>query len=192
MSEHARARSRSRRCRAQAAGQLIEQVGERTSELRRHTDPQAAVVHAIRIEWLSIYTFQCRRLLQFRHGRVLFAGDAAHQVSPFGARGANSGMQDTDNLCWKLALVIGGGAPDSLLDSYDAERGYAPDENIANSTRSTDFMTPSGRRFLRAPRGGPARPHRDPKSRVVHAPRAATRQSHRRPPGLARSHLRRS
>jgi 3-(3-hydroxy-phenyl)propionate hydroxylase len=98
----------------------------------------------ISIEWLSIYTFQCRRMRHFRHGRVLFAGDAAHQVSPFGARGANSGMQDTDNLCWKLALVIGEQAPDKLLDSYDAERGYAADENIAASTRSTDFITPKG------------------------------------------------
>ena len=56
--------------------------------------------------WTSIYTFQCRRMEKFRHGRVLFAGDAAHQVSPFGARGANSGIQDVDNLCWKLKLVL--------------------------------------------------------------------------------------
>ena len=58
------------------------------------------------IEWASVYTFQCRRMRRFRHGRVLFAGDAAHLVSPFGARGANSGIQDADNLVWKLALVI--------------------------------------------------------------------------------------
>ncbi|MEQ9257608.1 MAG: FAD-dependent oxidoreductase [Roseovarius sp.] len=94
------------------------------------------------LEWVSIYTFQCRRMERFRHGRVLFAGDAAHQVSPFGARGANSGLQDTDNLCWKLALVLAGEAPESLLDSYDAERVEAADENILNSTRSTDFITP--------------------------------------------------
>jgi 3-(3-hydroxy-phenyl)propionate hydroxylase len=79
---------------------------------------------------------------QFRHGRVLFAGDAAHQVSPFGARGANSGLQDTDNLVWKLKLVIDGKAPESLLDSYDLERVYGADENILNSSRSTDFITP--------------------------------------------------
>ena len=54
------------------------------------------------LEWVSVYTFQCRRMQNFRHGRVLFVGDAAHQVSPFGARGANSGLQDTDNLVWKL------------------------------------------------------------------------------------------
>ncbi|MEE8271944.1 MAG: FAD-dependent oxidoreductase [Alphaproteobacteria bacterium] len=96
----------------------------------------------LELEWVSIYTFQCRRMEKFRHGRVIFAGDAAHQVSPFGARGANSGAQDTDNLCWKLALVIAGNAPESLLDSYDAERIGAADENILNSTRSTDFITP--------------------------------------------------
>jgi 3-(3-hydroxy-phenyl)propionate hydroxylase len=94
------------------------------------------------LEWVSVYTFQCRRMASFRHGRVLFAGDSAHQVSPFGARGANSGVQDADNLAWKLALVLGGRAPPALLDSYCAERGAAADENIANSTRSTDFMTP--------------------------------------------------
>ncbi len=97
---------------------------------------------AFDLEWVSIYTFQCRRMERFRHGRVLFAGDSAHQVSPFGARGANSGLQDTDNLCWKLKLVIDGLAPESLLDSYDAERVPAADENILNSTRSTDFITP--------------------------------------------------
>jgi 3-(3-hydroxy-phenyl)propionate hydroxylase len=94
------------------------------------------------IEWASVYTFQCRRIERFRQGRVLFAGDAAHVVSPFGARGANSGFQDADNLAWKLALVIEGKAPDRLLDSYDRERAQAADENIRNSTRSTDFITP--------------------------------------------------
>lgn len=94
------------------------------------------------LEWISIYTFQCRRMEKFRHNRVIFAGDAAHQVSPFGARGANSGLQDTDNLCWKLKLVMDGVAPESLLDSYDMERIHGADENILNSSRSTDFITP--------------------------------------------------
>ena len=94
------------------------------------------------LEWISVYTFQCRRMQRFRHGRVLFAGDAAHQVSPFGARGANSGVQDADNLAWKLKLVIDGLAPDVLMDSYSDERVAAADENLMNSTRSTDFMTP--------------------------------------------------
>lgn len=94
------------------------------------------------LEWVSIYTFQCRRMEEFRKGRVLFAGDSAHQVSPFGARGANSGLQDTDNLGWKLKLVIDGKAPESLLDTYSDERVYGADENILNSSRSTDFITP--------------------------------------------------
>ena len=92
--------------------------------------------------WSSIYTFQCKRMESFRAGPVFFAGDAAHQVSPFGARGANSGMQDVDNLGWKLGLVLKGMAPESLLDSYDIERVHGADENILNSTRSTDFITP--------------------------------------------------
>jgi len=100
------------------------------------------------LEWVSVYTFQCRRMQKFRHGRVLFVGDAAHQVSPFGARGANSGIQDSDNLCWKLGLVLAGKAPDSLLDSYSDERVFAADENIMNSTRSTDFITPKSRTSL--------------------------------------------
>jgi len=97
------------------------------------------------LEWVSVYTFQCRRMGRFNHNRVLFVGDAAHQVSPFGARGANSGIQDTDNLAWKLKLVLDGKAPASLLDSYSAERCYAADENIMNSTRSTDFITPKSK-----------------------------------------------
>ncbi len=94
------------------------------------------------LEWVSIYTFQCRRMNRFNHGRVLFVGDSAHQVSPFGARGANSGVQDADNLAWKLSLVMDGKAPATLLDTYSDERGFAADENILNSTRSTDFITP--------------------------------------------------
>ena len=100
------------------------------------------------LEWVSVYTFQCRRMNAFTHGRVLFVGDAAHQVSPFGARGANSGRQDTDNLCWKLKLVLDGQAPASLLDTYSQERVFAADENLLNSTRSTDFITPKSKTSL--------------------------------------------
>jgi 3-(3-hydroxy-phenyl)propionate hydroxylase len=94
-------------------------------------------------EWISLYKFQCRRMDKFIHGRVLFAGDAAHQVSPFGARGANSGLEDAENLAWKLDRVLRGSSPERLLESYHTERSAAADENIRESTRSTDFMAPN-------------------------------------------------
>lgn len=97
---------------------------------------------AYELEWVSVYTFRCRRNARFVHGRVIFAGDAAHQVSPFGARGANSGIEDAHNLAWKLALVVNGEAPAALLDTYDLERVQAADVNIGHSTRSTDFLVP--------------------------------------------------
>ncbi len=96
-------------------------------------------------EWISLYKFQCRRMERFIHDRVIFAGDAAHQVSPFGARGANSGLEDAENLAWKLSRVLKGTSPESLLETYHIERSAAADENIRESTRSTDFMAPSSR-----------------------------------------------
>lgn len=98
--------------------------------------------HAYELEWVSIYTFNCRRLDHFVHGRVIFVGDSAHQVSPFGARGANSGIQDAENLAWKLTAVLAGDGGAALIASYDLERVQAADENIGHSTRSTDFMSP--------------------------------------------------
>jgi 3-(3-hydroxy-phenyl)propionate hydroxylase len=94
------------------------------------------------LDWVSVYSFQCRRLKRFVHGRVVFAGDSAHIVSPFGARGGNGGIQDADNLVWKLALIVNGKAPESLIATYDEERIHGADENITNSARATAFMTP--------------------------------------------------
>lgn len=113
--------------------------------IRRRLDAMLGPDVDYEMVWSSIYTFQCKRMERFRHGRVIFAGDAAHQVSPFGARGANSGMQDVDNLGWKLGLVVTGKASECLLDSYDEERVHGADENILNSTRSTDFITPKSK-----------------------------------------------
>ncbi|MCI1755779.1 MAG: FAD-dependent oxidoreductase [Sphingobium sp.] len=96
-------------------------------------------------EWYSVYTFQCRRMARFVHGRVLFAGDSAHLVSPFGARGCNGGFADIDNLGWKLDLILRGEADASLLESYNEEAIATADENILNSTRSTDFITPKSK-----------------------------------------------
>jgi 3-(3-hydroxy-phenyl)propionate hydroxylase len=100
-------------------------------------------------EWISLYKFQCRRMEKFIHGRVMFAGDAAHQVSPFGARGANSGLEDAENLAWKLDRVLRRSSPEALLETYHIERSAAADENIRESTRSTDFMAPSSRQEAR-------------------------------------------
>src|ERR1700758_2754403 len=100
-------------------------------------------------EWISLYKFQCRRMAKFIHGRVIFAGDSAHQVSPFGARGSNSGLEDAENLAWKLDRVLRKLSPDSLLESYHIERSAAADENIRESTRSTDFMAPNSHQEAR-------------------------------------------
>ena len=100
-------------------------------------------------EWISLYKFQCRRMDEFIHGRVIFAGDAAHQVSPFGARGANSGLEDAENLAWKLDRVLRRISPQALLESYHTERSAAADENIRESTRSTDFMAPNSHQEAR-------------------------------------------
>ncbi|HMN79749.1 MAG TPA: FAD-dependent oxidoreductase [Burkholderiaceae bacterium] len=92
--------------------------------------------------WITIYKANALTLPRYRHGRVLFAGDAAHLVPIFGVRGANSGIDDADNLSWKLAWVLHGRAGDALLDSYSDERVAAAHENLRNGMRSTEFMAP--------------------------------------------------
>jgi 3-(3-hydroxy-phenyl)propionate hydroxylase len=117
-----------------AAERQPEKVRPRIARMLGHDD--------FTFEWISIYKFQCRRMQRFVHERVIFAGDAAHQVSPFGARGANSGLEDAENLAWKLAAILRGAAPAALLASYDIERSFAADDNIRASTHATDFMAP--------------------------------------------------
>ena len=93
-----------------------------------------------RLDWVSVYAFQCRRLERFVHGPVVFCGDSAHVVSPFGARGGNGGLQDADALGWRLSEALSGRA--EVLEGYDRERRFAADENIRASSRATRFMTP--------------------------------------------------
>ena len=95
-----------------------------------------------RLDWMSVYKFRCARLEKFVHDRVVFVGDSAHVVSPFGARGGNGGVQDVDNLGWKLAAVVHGDARPSLIETYNIERGHGADENMRHSARATNFMTP--------------------------------------------------
>jgi 3-(3-hydroxy-phenyl)propionate hydroxylase len=97
--------------------------------------------------WISAYRANCLTLDSYRHGRVLFAGDAAHLVPIFGVRGMNSGIDDTHNLAWKLAWVVQGRSPAALLDSYSSERVFAARENIRHASKSTEFMAPPSTAF---------------------------------------------
>jgi len=130
-------------------------------DFQLHEDEDAAVaatpeamrrrVHAMfgpdlefEICWSGVWAYRHECMDQLRHGRVLFAGDAAHLVAPFGARGGNGGVQDADNLGWKLALVLQHGADAALLDSYTTERKQAAFENIRQARRSSRFVHPRG------------------------------------------------
>lgn len=121
-------------------------------EVERHPERVAPRIRAMvgenipfEVVWSSVYTFKCRRLASFRHGRVIFAGDAAHQLSPFGARGGNCGIQDADNLFWKLDLLLKGLAPEAIVDSYSEERIFGADFDIMTAMRSNHFIAPQTR-----------------------------------------------
>ena len=75
-----------------------------------------------RAEWVSSFTDATRQATEYRRGRVLLAGDAAHIHLPAGGQGLSAGVQDAVNLGWKLAAVVAGWAPDGLLDTYHGER----------------------------------------------------------------------
>jgi 3-(3-hydroxy-phenyl)propionate hydroxylase len=119
------------------------------------------------IKWLSTYRFYQRVVEHMRVGRVFFAGDAAHALPPYGARGMNSGIQDADNLAWKLAYVLNGHADEALLDTYHDERHAAARENLEVTEGTIKFMIPPtrARRWLRnlllrlAPKAKALRPH---------------------------------
>ncbi|MFF4415436.1 FAD-dependent monooxygenase [Streptosporangium sp. NPDC001559] len=100
--------------------------------------------HPAKVVRSNTYTFQQCRASAFRSGRAFLVGDAAHVVSPFGARGMNSGMEDAENLAWKLGLVLNGKAGSALLDSYETERAAAADHNLELTGASMRFMTPDG------------------------------------------------
>ena len=95
-----------------------------------------------KIEWLSTYRFHQRVVEHFRVGDVFFAGDAAHALPPYGARGMNSGIQDADNLAWKLAWVLRGTADPALLDTYHVERCAAAQDNLRVTAATIQFMVP--------------------------------------------------
>ena len=92
-------------------------------------------------QWLTGFWIHARVMEQFRHGRLFFAGDAAHVHSPFGGQGMNTGIQDAHNLAWKLALVINNKAPESLLDSYQQERHPVAHKIVSQTTAATRFIS---------------------------------------------------
>ncbi|MBA3593720.1 MAG: FAD-dependent monooxygenase [Polaromonas sp.] len=113
------------------------------------------------IVWVGPYAYRSECLDQLRHGRVFFAGDSAHVVSPFGARGGNSGVQDADNLAWKLAAALQGRASPHLLDSYHQERHEAAQQNVQVTNRTARFLRPAdgAERLFRSAAVGLARQH---------------------------------
>ncbi|MGK5115069.1 FAD-dependent monooxygenase [Geodermatophilus sp. CPCC 205506] len=94
------------------------------------------------LEWRSLYRAHALSLDDYVHGRVLFAGDAAHLVPIFGVRGLNSGIEDAETLAWQLAAVVHGTASPALLRAYATERRSAWQQNVAAAGKSTRIMTP--------------------------------------------------
>ena len=126
------------------------------------------------LEWASVYTFACLRMDRFRHGRVLFAGDSAHGVSPFGARGANSGVQDAENLAWKLAAVLHGPAP--------ATRCSTATPTSANSRPTRTSATPPAPPTSSRPRARSAALFRDAVLELAEDAAVRARAGQQRPP----------
>ncbi len=120
------------------AEQAASEAGMR-ERVRRLLGPDVA----FDIAWSGVWQYRHESLASYRHGRVLFAGDAAHVVSPFGARGGNGGIQDADALGWRLSLVLSGRAAPSVLDHYSEERHQAAMENIRQTRRSARFVHPA-------------------------------------------------
>jgi 3-(3-hydroxy-phenyl)propionate hydroxylase len=122
----------------QVPGDFDEAAGARDDRIR-------AIIgdRPYEVVWSSVYRFSSRVTDRMRAGRVLLAGDLAHQFSPFGARGLNSGVQDAENAAWKIAFVLRGWAPDTLLDSYHAERHAAARENLEVTSATMRFLVPA-------------------------------------------------
>ncbi len=97
----------------------------------------------LEIVWVGPYAYRSECIDEMRHGRVFFMGDAAKVVSPFGARGGNTGVADADNLAWKLAAVMKGHAAPALLDSYHEERHEAARQNVLVTNRTARFLRPA-------------------------------------------------
>ena len=126
-------------------GENIDRKSELDPERVRKRIKKVVKSDSFEIDWMSIYKFKCASLERMVFDRIIFVGDSAHVVSPFGARGGNGGIHDVDNLGWKLASILKDNTSDNILNTYNEERIEAAKENIANSSRATNFMTPKNK-----------------------------------------------
>lgn len=118
-------------------------VVSREDVVRERLVRQFGADAGIEIVWVGPYAYRSECIDQMRHGRVFFMGDSAKVVSPFGARGGNTGIADADNLAWKLAAVLQGRAATALLDSYHEERHEAACQNVQVTNRTARFLRPA-------------------------------------------------
>src|SRR3990167_4428536 len=137
------------------------EVVSRESAVRERLARQFGPDAAVEIVWVGPYAYRSECVHAMRHGRVFLMGDSAKVVSPFGARGGNTGVADADNLAWKLAAVLRGRASPRLLDSYNDERLEAAQENVRVTNRTTRFLRPADgmERIFRDAAIGLARQH---------------------------------
>ncbi len=126
-------------------GENIDKKSELDPERVRKRIKKVVKSNSFEIDWMSIYKFKCASLDRMVFDKIIFVGDSAHVVSPFGARGGNGGMHDVDNLGWKLASILKDNTSSNILNTFNEERIEAAKENIANSSRATNFMTPKNK-----------------------------------------------
>ena len=134
--------------RARLIGTVRDERADRADTMTFSDVSDRAITHlkvqVERVNWFSTYHVHHRVTEHFRKGRAFLLGDAAHIHSPAGGQGMNTGIGDAINLAWKLAAVVAGRAPDSLLDSYEAERiGFAR-RLVATTDRVFSFATADG------------------------------------------------
>lgn len=115
----------------------------REDVVRERLTRQFGADAGIEIVWVGPYAYRSECVDRMRHGRVFFMGDSAKVVSPFGARGGNTGIADADNLAWKLAAVLHGRAAPALLDSYHEERHEAAQQNVLVTNRTARYLRPA-------------------------------------------------
>ena len=134
--------------RARLIGTVRDERADRPETLRFEDVSGRAIenlkVQVDKVNWFSTYRVHHRVTDRFREGRAFVLGDAAHIHSPAGGQGMNTGIGDAINLAWKLAAVLTGRAPDTLLDSYEAERiGFAR-RLVATTDRAFSIATADG------------------------------------------------